>query len=287
MTIRTALGVLYEARSRDGGATWADLAPTTLPAPAAPSTVVREPGGNDLWLFWCNNAKAKWKDRTPQVFARSSDNGRTWSEPRAIEHAPKHGYGYISFTRVKDHALLTYYDWQDNGQGGFHMTSLRQRLIPLAWFRGEAVPPVFRKGDGGADAGRIGDDIMRALHLASHGTDAEVAVPDFDDEESIGTAYGGMHVFRRRGFYLAILQSLYAASGAVRAEWAWSHTGHNWTRTHTPCSAPGDAGAPVAFGYITETSDELVWLQGCGGTITRATLPFQELDAWLATLPQP
>ena len=44
MTIRTATGVLYEARSRDGGATWADLAPTKLPSPAAPSTVVRAPG---------------------------------------------------------------------------------------------------------------------------------------------------------------------------------------------------------------------------------------------------
>ena len=43
MTIRTATGVLYEARSRDGGATWADLAPTKLPSPAAPSTVVRAP----------------------------------------------------------------------------------------------------------------------------------------------------------------------------------------------------------------------------------------------------
>jgi hypothetical protein len=134
MTIRTALGVLYEARSHDGGATWGELAPTKLPSPAAPSTVVRAPGSEELWMFWCNNAAAKWKDRTPQVFARSTDNGRTWSEPRVIEHAPKHSYGYISFTRVKGDALLTYYDWEDKGQGGFHMTSLRQRTIPLTWF---------------------------------------------------------------------------------------------------------------------------------------------------------
>jgi hypothetical protein len=37
---------------------------------------------------------------------------------------------------VKDDALLTYYDWEDKGQGGFHMTNLRQRTIPLAWLRG-------------------------------------------------------------------------------------------------------------------------------------------------------
>ena len=137
MTIRTAIGVLYESRSRDDGATWTDLAPTKLPAPAAPSTVVRAPDSDELWLFWCNNAKANWKQRTPQVVARSTDNGMTWSEPRAIETDPKHGYGYISFTRVKDDALLTYYDWEDKGQPSFQMTALRQRTIPLTWFRGK------------------------------------------------------------------------------------------------------------------------------------------------------
>ena len=40
---------------------------------------------------------------------------------------------------MKDQALLTYYDWEDRGQPSFHMTSLRQRTIPLAWFRGEAA----------------------------------------------------------------------------------------------------------------------------------------------------
>ena len=44
-----------------------------------------------------------------------------------IEHDPKHGYGYISVTRVGAAALLTYYDWPDNGQRDFHTTSLRQR----------------------------------------------------------------------------------------------------------------------------------------------------------------
>src|SRR5688500_12625353 len=145
MTIRTATGVLYEARSRDGGPTWGEFGPTKLPAPAAPSTVVRAPGSDALWMFWCNNAKANWKQRSPQVFAASNDHGKTGSEPRLIEHHPKHSYGYISFTRVKNQALLTYYDWPDDGQRAFERTSLRQRTIPLAWLRGEVMPPVFRK----------------------------------------------------------------------------------------------------------------------------------------------
>src|SRR5207253_4325559 len=80
MTIRTATGVLYEARSHDGGETWKDFGPTKLPSPAAPSTVVRDPASNDLWMFWCNNAKGQWKGRSPQVLAISRDNGKTWGE---------------------------------------------------------------------------------------------------------------------------------------------------------------------------------------------------------------
>jgi hypothetical protein len=145
MTIRTALGHLYEARSRDGGATWADLRATDLPSPAAPSTVVRAPGGGDaLWMFWCDNARGNWKGRTRIVFAASSDHGRTWAAPRFVESDPRGSFGYTSVTPVRGHVLLTYYDWRDRGQPPFDGTSLRQRLIPRAWFDGGPTPPVFR-----------------------------------------------------------------------------------------------------------------------------------------------
>jgi hypothetical protein len=145
MTIRMKLGTLYQARSTDSGATWGDLKSSGLPAPAAPSTLVRDPDSSALWMFWCPNAKGDWKGRTPQVCAVSLDNGQTWSAPRPIENDPKHSYGYISVTVVQKHALLTYYDWADDGQPAFKMTNLRQRLIPLAWFASKPVPPVFEK----------------------------------------------------------------------------------------------------------------------------------------------
>jgi sucrose-6-phosphate hydrolase SacC (GH32 family) len=144
MTIRTGLGHLYEARSRDGGETWGDFRATVLAAPAAPSTVVREPGGDGLWMFWCDNAKGGWKGRNRIMFAASGDHGRTWGASRFVEEDPRGSFGYTSVTFVKGHALLTYYDWRDHGQPGFAETSLRERLIPLAWFKGEATPPVFR-----------------------------------------------------------------------------------------------------------------------------------------------
>ena len=144
MTIRTALGVLYEARSRDGGATWGEFRATELPSPAAPSTVVREPGGEELWMFWCDNAKGNWKGRNRIVFAASRDHGRTWGARRAVEADPKGSFGYTSVTPVRGHVLLTYYDWRDRGQRDFDQTSLRSRMIPRGWFEGEAMPPVFR-----------------------------------------------------------------------------------------------------------------------------------------------
>jgi sialidase-1 len=281
MTIRTATGVLYEARSHDGGATWGERAPTTLPAPAAPSTVVRAPDSDELWMFWCSNAKANWKQRSPQVCATSKDHGRTWSRPRVIEHDPKHSYGYISFTRVKDHALLTYYDWADNGQRDFQRTSLRQRTIPLAWLRGEVVPPVFRKGGEAKPTG--------ATTLGLTPYDDEGNTPD---EHIVG-----MRMFRRRGFYLGLLHVFHAQRQTVRPEWAWSHTGDNWVRTRTPCISFGDPGAfdarMVIFGDTVQTGDELVALYsgtraGDSPSINgRATLPLAELDAWLDSLPQP
>lgn len=146
MTIRTALGHAYEARSRDGGATWADLRATTLPSPAAPATVLRAPGGgDDLWIFWCDNAKGNWKGRNRIVFATSRDHGQNWSGPRLVESDPRGSFAYTSVTPVRrDHVLLTYYDWRDRGQAAFDQTDLRARLIPRAWFDGQPTPPVFR-----------------------------------------------------------------------------------------------------------------------------------------------
>jgi sialidase-1 len=144
MIIRTAMGTVWQARSSDKGATWTDLKSSELPAPAAPATLVRAPDSKDLWLFWCDKAKGNWKGRVRIVFASSSDNGRSWSQPRTVEEDPKGSFGYVSFLVVNKQALLTYYDWRDHGQPNFQKTSLRERLIPLAWFRGDVTPPVFR-----------------------------------------------------------------------------------------------------------------------------------------------
>src|SRR4029079_12378129 len=69
MTIRTKKGFLYESRSSDGGAIWSNPpSASKLPSPVAPSTVMRDPTSNDLWMIWINREggeKISWKQRNP------------------------------------------------------------------------------------------------------------------------------------------------------------------------------------------------------------------------------
>ena len=148
MNIRTTLGQVYASRSIDGGQTWSAPVPTGLPAPAAPSTVLRNPASAELWILWCDRPKAGWRGRSRIVSARSNDHGKTWGSSRVIEDDSRHSYGYISAEVVRQQVLLTYYDWTDNGQPPFEQTNLRQRTIPVAWFHGGITPPVFRKSAG-------------------------------------------------------------------------------------------------------------------------------------------
>lgn len=135
MTIRTKLGFLYEARSYDGGTTWAELKSSGLPSAEAPGTVVRDPKTGDLWMFWCNTPyTGHWFDRHDVAFTLSRDSGRTWMAPVTLEHDDGRSFGYISVTMVDADVLLTYYDWKldrDRPNAGlFHMTEVRQRIIP-------------------------------------------------------------------------------------------------------------------------------------------------------------
>ena len=130
--IRTQLGRIWYCHSSDGGDTWTEAVPWTMAAPEAPSTLARTPDRSEFLLIYNPTVRlgtGHSGPRTPLVAALSTDEGRTWSQPKAIESDLSAHYAYTSIRFHKDRALLTYYV----ARGG--LLSLKFKSIPLAWFR--------------------------------------------------------------------------------------------------------------------------------------------------------
>ncbi|NSW54479.1 MAG: exo-alpha-sialidase [Armatimonadetes bacterium] len=130
--IRTQMGMIWYCTSGDGGNTWTAAEPWTVAAPEAPSTLVRMPDNGDFLLIYNPEVDLKAGHsgpRTPLVAAISSDEGRTWSEPKEIESNRSATYAYTSVTFHEGRALLTYY------VAAGPTLSLKFKSIPLEWFR--------------------------------------------------------------------------------------------------------------------------------------------------------
>jgi sialidase-1 len=133
MIIRTQLGHVATAVSKDGGVHWGEPGQLPLKAPEAPSTIRRIPATGDLLLVWNNTAQPgadHGGKRTPLTAAVSSDEGKTWRNLRDLEPRPDQTYAYTSIAFVKDRVLLTYYitDPKTN------RWSSRFRSLPVGWF---------------------------------------------------------------------------------------------------------------------------------------------------------
>lgn len=135
MIMRTTLGHVAGAHSKDGGDTWDKPFALPLKAPDAPATIRRIPATGDLLLVWNNNHDAKADHagrRNPLTAAVSDDEGRTWKHVRDIETNPKEDYAYTSLIFVRDRAVLSYYV-EDKTTGRI---STRFRSVPVRWFYG-------------------------------------------------------------------------------------------------------------------------------------------------------
>jgi len=84
---RTCEGYLWEIRSDDDGRTWSKPEPTVLVHPDAPPMLFHHPDGKTLVAFHHNRHSGrhfKTTDRSEIWVSLSTDEGRTWSEPRFV-----------------------------------------------------------------------------------------------------------------------------------------------------------------------------------------------------------
>jgi predicted neuraminidase len=100
LMVRTAEGHLWQLRSEDGGKTWSGPAPTTLVHPDAPPMLFHLSDGKTLVAFHHNRYSTKRphfnrQDRSELWCSLSTDDGKTWSEPRfVLANAAKPGPGW-------------------------------------------------------------------------------------------------------------------------------------------------------------------------------------------------
>jgi len=128
-SLRTQLGNVFLARSRDCGATWDLPQPSGLTSPESCTALALLPGTERLILFW-NGGYYDYRHhhfgpRTPLSVAVSDDRGHTWRRLADIESEPRHEYTNLSCTFLRDgRAALTYMSGPELPNGNFNRTRL-------------------------------------------------------------------------------------------------------------------------------------------------------------------
>lgn len=112
---RTDLGRQYESFSYDNGETWTACQPSRFTSPCSPLSMKRD-GEGSLFAIWNPipeyNGRPKNSvftgGRSPFVIAKSTDNGKTFSEPVAFEEDEGRGFCYCAMYFTEDALLLAY-----------------------------------------------------------------------------------------------------------------------------------------------------------------------------------
>lgn len=138
--LRSTVGYLYQAESKDRGETWGEASSTPLTSPQAEPCLRRIPSTGDLLLIWCNTlphamtlpgSTAYGRPRNPLACAISRDDGRTWSTPKDIEFREGYDTAYPNVYFRENEAIITFYQASASGSRD---TELLLRIYPVEWF---------------------------------------------------------------------------------------------------------------------------------------------------------
>ena len=136
---RTDVGMQYEMYSHDGGEHWSHPQPSQFMSPNSPMSMKRLPDGKTLLAIWnpIPNYPGRKKQtdgwfggRTPLVYALSTDETRSWSEPVMIEDDPASGYCYTAIHFTQDEQMLLAY-CAGGPADRSTLVRLRMRKMPL------------------------------------------------------------------------------------------------------------------------------------------------------------
>lgn len=128
MYIRASGGVQQFSFSKDRGATWSPIEPSSIYSPLSPATIEKVPGTKDWIMVWNNNIGADpalKKHRTPLAVAVSKDEGKTWGSIKNIEEDPEGWYCYTALYFLDPENLILGHCAGNRTQGtGLMVTNL-------------------------------------------------------------------------------------------------------------------------------------------------------------------
>lgn len=134
MYIRTDAGMQYASYSADKGKSWTAAAPSNIPSPLSPATIVRDPKTGNLVLVWNNFGVMglKYGKRTPFNIAVSDNEGQTWQHIKTLHDNPDGHYCYTAARFLGSGQLLLSYCAGERSKGtGLSITNITR--IDSGW----------------------------------------------------------------------------------------------------------------------------------------------------------
>jgi predicted neuraminidase len=98
---------IHRSESKDGGLTWSEVTPTTLPNPGGGIEAIALASG-DLAIVY-NDKETSPRDRL--AVSISSDEGATWGSTRHIENTPGSRFDYPSVAQGRDGSIHVTYSY--------------------------------------------------------------------------------------------------------------------------------------------------------------------------------